>query len=618
MTIDSIDTIKRRMIRNACKIWGFNDIQDINSFDPVLALLIGALAEELHNISNEINKTDARVVEKMLELLFNQHSFSHTPAHAIAYAKPLQSNVIINQFYQFYFNKPVSSNEGKNGAPDKKNIYFTPTANFTLINGEVKYLLTGKTLFELDGNYKEILAEIKRKALPNYSKLLIGIKLDSLVDKLDGLSLFFSFKNIKEEDRFYQSLHSAKWKINGNEVPFKKGLEIDLKKTDNTLFEKIKKENNISYKSCRFINDLYSKKFITLSLENCQLSDLKMADNEPHILTEYLEDEKLPVFNKEIAWIEVELTQPVSSEEINDLIISMNCFPIINRELNEYTHSIVKGTNIIPLVSDKLFFDIEQVSDSKDSVYVPKTSVETENKTKHSYLIRQGGITRFDTRDAKQTINHLIGLIRDEAAAFSIRGTDLISSELKQLDQIVSRLKQRIDTSEIGNELNSYLIVDSDVNYDKLFVSFWTLAGSMANNIRPGTKLSVQKGIDIDDKSLQLVTHTAGGRQEMTKEDKLNTLRRALLSKGKVVTVEDIKTLCFVLFGENLDSVDVKKGVVLDLTPGKGMSRSIDITLLLGNNNNLSEQDVKHKIEELKMMLIQNSINLLPYRIFVK
>ena len=77
MPTDTIDAIKRRMIQNASKIWGYQDIQDINSFDPVLSLLIGALAEELHNVSKEINKSDARVVEKLLELLFNQNIFSN-------------------------------------------------------------------------------------------------------------------------------------------------------------------------------------------------------------------------------------------------------------------------------------------------------------------------------------------------------------------------------------------------------------------------------------------------------------------------------------------------------------------------------------------------------------
>ena len=57
------------MIRNASGIWGYPDSQDINSFDPIVGMIIGALAEELYNISGEIKKTDARIVEKLFELL---------------------------------------------------------------------------------------------------------------------------------------------------------------------------------------------------------------------------------------------------------------------------------------------------------------------------------------------------------------------------------------------------------------------------------------------------------------------------------------------------------------------------------------------------------------------
>jgi len=105
MAIDSVDTIKRRMIRNASKLWGFHDSQDINSFDPVLGLILGALAQELHHLNNEMSTSEGRIVEKLLELLFNQSVFTHFPSHGVARANPTQARVNINQFYQFYAEK---------------------------------------------------------------------------------------------------------------------------------------------------------------------------------------------------------------------------------------------------------------------------------------------------------------------------------------------------------------------------------------------------------------------------------------------------------------------------------------------------------------------------------
>ncbi|HCE56563.1 MAG TPA: hypothetical protein DER09_01905, partial [Prolixibacteraceae bacterium] len=217
----------------------------------------------------------------------------------------------------------------------------------------------------------------------------------------------------------------------------------------------------------------------------------------------------------------------------------------------------------------------------------------------------------------KETIQNLISLIRDEAAAFQINGTDLLSSELKQLDQIISRLKQRIDISNVASNLDAYLVLESEASYDKIFVEYWTMSGELANNIRPGSKLNVRRGADFNDKNVVFITQTVGGKHTLQKEEKINTLRSSLLSKGRVVTVEDVKALSIVIFGSTVKNVEVEKGVFLDPAIGKGMSRCLDVFITLGRND-LSEPEIKHRTEDLKKQLIQKSTNILPYRVFVK
>lgn len=617
MPVDTIDTIKRRLIRNASKIWGYSDVQDINSFDPVLALIIGALAEELHNISRETEAADARVIDKLLEVIYSRNVFTHFPSHAVAHAKPLQPRVEMNDYYQFYYTKEEHGAEAIEGKTLKKNVFFSPTTNCTVFNGEIKYLFAGKFLFEIDRQSKEFIAEAPANIPGGDKTLLLGIQLDPLIEFLDGLSLFFSFKNIQSDDRFFHKLHAAKWKINGKEVVFSNKLNTGTYGSENSLTLMMKKESDISYRTSTFINDFYTKKFMILEKSVYRQKDFLQDNYEPMILKEYFQEQKTDIFAKDIIWIEIDFLQPILFEEVNDLIISMNSFPVINRELNEYTHSIVKGTNVIPLLTDDLFFDVKKVTDSRDVVYVSLTSNEKNEEEGNTFFIRQGGITRFDSRDAKETIKHLIDLVRDESAAFSIKGTDLITSELKELDQILSRLEQRIDTSGIAHDLHSYLILESDTEYDKIQVQFWSIAGEKANNIRPGSNLSVYKGIDLDEKSVALLTQTTGGRQKLSKEDKLNSLRRSLLSKGRVVTVEDIKALCFEVLGTNLKKVEVKKGVGMN-SKGKGLGRTLDIYLYFTEGNELTMDELWHKTETLKVRLKQESVNLLPYRVFVK
>jgi hypothetical protein len=615
MPIDTIDTIKSRMIRNASKIWGYAEVQDMNAFDPVLGLLIGALAEELYRISREINQSDTRVINKLLDILFARNLFTHFPAHGIAYAEPVRPQVVINELYQFYASRNSGNMDSGKETREKKDLFFSPPFPCNLFDGKIKYLIAGTFLYEVNGRLKEMVAEASEKASQEVRTLLLGIKMNPLIEYLDGLSLFFTFKNIRPDSRFYHTLQSSKWSINGKEVDFHQGM--DSIHAEDPLANFIKRDSDITYRSIGFVRDFYQANFMTLDARNYRLADFFKDHYEPTVLKERFKGQKVNFADQDVVWLSIDLSQPVSLEEMDDLVVSINCFPVINRELNEFTYSIVKGMNIVPLSTEDFFFDLRSVTDSEDRVYRPLDSANLTGEEGLTCYVRQEGVTRFDSRDAREAIKQLTDLVRDEAAAFSAQGTDLISHELKQLDQILSRLEQRMNSSGDAHEPGSYLILESTDEYDKIQVQFWSIAGDRANNIRPGTKLSVYNGMDVDDKSLVLYTHTVGGRQKLTREDKLNTLRRSLLSKGRVVTKEDIKALCFELFGKDLQNVEVKKGVALDSSPGKGMTRTLDVHLFLKEKNSVSAEDLAYKTRSLKVRLSRESVNLLPYRVFI-
>ena len=85
---ESKDKIKSRMIRNAARIWGFQEPQSEGSFDPLVSLLLGACAFELEKISSEINNTESRIIERLVNILTPQPITSPQPAYAVAFARP--------------------------------------------------------------------------------------------------------------------------------------------------------------------------------------------------------------------------------------------------------------------------------------------------------------------------------------------------------------------------------------------------------------------------------------------------------------------------------------------------------------------------------------------------
>ena len=617
MIADSKETIRSRMIRTASGLWGFTDAQDVNSFDPVVGMILGALAEELYAVYTEIKKTDSRILGKLQDILFNQHGYNHMPAHGIARAKPLQPRVAIGETSQFCHTRKITRSINKETKYENKSIYFTPTTEIHLFRAEVKYLAAGEQLFEISEQYKEPAGTASSHIPSDLSKLFIGIKADPLIDRLDGLTLMFALKNKQYEERMLNALLSGTWKINNQKVVFRPGFETEPELPRNALNEMLKEENDLSFRICRYVNDLYRKRFVILENGNYSMKHLAQPDSIPEEIRRRFPGHILKSIPGDLLWIELCLPYPVTPEMISALVVSINCFPVINRELREFSQILTKGLNIIPLNTEDLFFDIRNITDSKGGSFKPLQSFESNGSADDGYWIRQGGVARFDSLDAAEAINHLTELIRDERASFALLGTDMISTELKQLDQIITRLKQRLDTTNANRESTPYVMLNSKSNFERAFVQFWSTSGEMGNNIRADSRMTVHRANEVDPNSVVFVTATSGGKRKLTGEERMNKLRRTLLSKGRVVTPEDIKALCYEHFGSDLLKADISKGTYLHHDHNKGSCRSVDISLTLDPRSTLSGEDLEQKTEGLLTRLKLESVNLLPYRVFI-
>jgi hypothetical protein len=297
----------------------------------------------------------------------------------------------------------------------------------------------------------------------------------------------------------------------------------------------------------------------------------------------------------------------------------MNCFPVVNRQLNEFTISSRDNINIIPLETEDSFLDIKSGTNSSGKTYSMKSFTSLGEIQKGSYILRQGGIARFDSRNAREMINYLLELLRDESAAFSILGTDMISSNLRELNQGIARLEQRLQDSNIVRENLSYLMLKAEPQDDMVFVEFWSTKASQANKIKSGNKLAVYEGSDIKNGSVVLMTSTVGGRDKMETEDRLNAYRRTLLSRGRVVTPEDVKVLCYEHFGKNVDKVEIRKGLTTGDSVTEGFIRSVDVFITLSKRMTpYPEDELRFMIDDLHIRLREQSSNNIPFRIFIK
>lgn len=607
---DSKEKIKSRMIRNAARIWGYKEPQSESSFDPLVSLLLGACAFELEKISREINNTESRIIERLVSILTPQPITSPHPAFSIAFARPISKDARVLAENQFY--TEVQSSESADTKKEDKQIFFSPTGTFNLTDGSVKYIAALSKLYEIvDDQYKDLLTDKLKSQLPS-SSLYIGLELK---EKPSEITAYFDMISDHLKQSFFTELESCILKIGNTELKAKMGI-TDLGQRDNDVFHSIKRELELSAKISRHVNKYFERQFITINLNDIDDSVLEAGRNLPELLKGAIAEEDRESIDSQVLWLEMQFTVPVTDELLENLICSLNCFPVINLKKNEYTGSTRELINIIPLHTDDVFFDLKSVTNSKGENYKVKHFESQANLTKGTALIRHEGVGRFDSRTATEFLDYMLELLKEESAAFNVIGSDMISSNLRELNQSIARLEKKIEDVQLEKGDTAYLMLKPQDGDRQVFVEFWSTNCSYGNNIRAGTELNVYQADDIDYNSARLLITSLGGKEKPSTEERINTYRRSLQSGTRVVTREDIKSLCYEHFSGSVAKIRIEKGIEKGLKKSQGFIRTIDINLYLKEGLGLGESEkniIRHK---LLVLLEEYSSNAFPYRIF--
>lgn len=613
---ESKEKISSRMIKNASKLWGFQDTQSESSFDPIVGMILGALSNELAKVSTEINTVEARVLEKLVDLLSPEPITGPFPAHALIRAKSVDPVFEITPDYQFYVNKRYIKS-GDHSAQEKS-VFFTPAGYYKLFNGELKYLVSASKIFQYENALEKEMIAMGRstKAVKN-SDIWLGIKFHENVEVLDGLSICFDLRNEAYQESFYESLSKGNWTVNTQKATFVQGLNSN--NNTNNLDELLQQELDVATKVNNHINRYYKTKFLTLGEKKFAPPKQFAENNIPEEFYKIFTHDDLGKIENNLVWIKVEFPQIVSPEIFDDLFCSINCFPAVNKHLNEFSQSSRDFINIIPLLSDEVFFAMKQVIGSDGNTFVEKSFSGIGDIDQGSYIIRHGGVGRFDSRNAAELVSYLLELLRDESAAFSIIGADMISSDLKELNQTITRLEQRLADSNVVKKDIPYLLLKSHPERDTLFVEFYTTSGAFGNKIKSGENLFIYEGSGLWADSIMTITTSVGGREQMDTEERVNAYRKALLSHGRVVTKEDIKALCYEHLGKLLNKVEIKKGLQTGKSTDSGFIQTLDIFLELNKHSDeIDDEELQFLKKDLLVKLEEQSFGALPFRCFIK
>ncbi|MBM0656950.1 type VI secretion system baseplate subunit TssF [Capnocytophaga genosp. AHN8471] len=605
------EQIKNRMIKRASRMWGYSELESESSFDPVLELLLSACASELEKLRFEQENSRARITDRILEIIFPNQIVGVVPSQTLLQLTPLENNVQLSRYNHFKAIKKTQNIYDPTQV-NTKDIYFSPTLEMKLTTAQVKYLLYGnKALQQESFFYQEEIARSERN-IPS-GEFWIGLQASG-VEKLEDLCFYIDVNNKEQKEFFTYYLQQVKVFSEGKEYELVEGYNVPINSVE---YENIISKNYTGIDAIyNEVNQFYQGNFFTLkgTLSPPQGEEKSVATTllENHFFNHNF------ITEKDIIWLQFKFYEVISPKILENVRIALNCVPAINIRHTEDYKRIKGQLTLYPLMGEDSFLDIDYIADNHKKRYDVKNYLSDDNI---SIVLRRGGVARFDERNALEHLQHLLSLIREETAAFSAIGNEYaIEEELKQIGQNLASIYQNIKEKNLSLNTNPYLIFSSnnremDMNF---IISYWHTAAEEGNDIKTGVLLDCDSENKTAISRAITVRPSLGGRRGLTTSDKILEYRNALLSRGRIVTIADVKTFAKSHFKHTIEGLDVQKGTKKEISLKGGFKRTIDIYLNKNKEVEVSETEWEYLKDSFLIKLEKSSTNIYPYRIFEK
>jgi hypothetical protein len=601
------ERIKDRILRRAARMWGYNELEAETSFDPIVGLLLSACAAELEKLGFELESSRSRIIERVLEVMFPEEVSGVIPARALLQVNPLENNAKV-LLYNSFKTAIRKHNPTENTV---KEIYFSPSIEAKLTAAKVKYFAYNETLHHIESFFFDDVIGKAEKHLPS-GELWLGIHAPNK-ENLEDLMFFIDINNTYQKELFFYYLKQVKVYFGDKEYILQEGYNVE---DDGLNLENIITKNYSDLEQVyNEINQYYKSHFFTLK------GKMEFTDKpqEEKLFTQYFPNHKIDEDN--IVWLKFQFSEAIVPDILQNVRFALNCIPVLNIKNNSISRRIKGRLNIIPIDEEDHFLDLDYVSDERGKrLDIKNYEAESEGMTA---LLRKGGVSRFDRRNASELLQYLLELIKDETAAFAGMGGNSATEVLKQINQNVASLHQIAKEKNFTQTNNPYLIISSgnpDIDIQNT-ISYWSTTAEEANSLKPATILTLHNSGDgVLNNTAVMIQPSVGGRKKLSSQDKILEYRNALLTRGRIVTVADIKAFGMNHFKNLVLGIEVQKGTKKEVSLKGGFSRTIDISLIKNKEqmDNINPSEWEYLCESFLLKLKNASANIYPYRLFEK
>jgi len=590
-------------------------------FDPVVRFMAGALASELERVYQHLHDTESRLQRRLTNVLLPEYFHLPQPAHALATGMASSESFIIDENTAF---SKIEEEED-----DQRDIAFTPLFPSRILPIDIKLIATESQIINVKsrprfsrGKTKEDREEIRR--------ILIGFEAPESISNWQGASLFLDLRGTgaesSEKALFFAAIPNSRCTLHGKKIKVQKGLP------QNDLILEDYLNGNERLQS--LVRARYEHHFLTFR-------DAEIEEVTPVLATEYLptwfakamqneEDiqdalSKLdPNINKPLYWLELQLSKPVELTQVAArLSVRMNVFPVVNRRLNgdeKGGHHYLRNNSIkwVPLKPKEDFISIRRVYEEKPPEYqtfIFKPFADFKEERKPSYTLRHGGVGRWDDFNAWQRLAYVVSILQDNYKQEELIQEAAASLSLEDVHHLLGKKISKTAREEKPTK-DIYVLLHAGISAGiRVRVEYWTSIGAAANNLAAKAKLKCtsKDKSNFDGDSIELIIGTTDGRDPLNSTQQLNAMKTALLSRGKIVTREDVKVFCKSFLNEKLETVQVRDGVGTDPRFDFGMTRLLEIQLK--PSKKAVKEDWDGICRQVQTLLEQQSTSSIPFRV---
>ncbi|MCW3788877.1 hypothetical protein [Plebeiibacterium sediminum] len=579
--------IRDRMLKEVAQMWHMEGHVNHDNFDPLVNMLVTALSSESELIYKEIYRTQERVAGSLLSKLIPYVNKGVQPAHSIVLLNPGESYV------EFPGHTELTT-QVRSASNDLINIHFATAQSVNLIKGGVvKMHSLGQSFEVVDYRFKvKCEAVFSDSRFIKDTQLKIDVRYDGGSFDLEWIPVFFDLRvpGITKE-MFYTKLKHAKFFINNILV------SVVADKYNEELLE----EENVLINLENTVNEFYKHQYFKLEIpEQLKVDPVDVSyeyEKRSHIFT-----------------ITVDFGGFIHPDVFKELFCFVNTVPVINIRKHS---KVFKGRNdfsVFQLLQEDSFYCIKSVCSDTGKYYHMYNGGEVGVGREGTYLLRKEEVEGLTAKGAKEIIDYLVGVMRNENAVLLNVARGNFLNDIKLLKQITTKLQHTISESDNKGD-STYIFLADEQAPDYVFIDYYTTKGNSLTGIKVNTPVFAVKGVMLKQQGNFTLTPLSGGRDALKDEEFINEVRHAMLSGGRIVTSRDVSSLIYKHYRDFVVDLSIEKGMMESVDLKRGFVRTIDIKVK--TNGNLSGEDCSSIGKIVLSELRERGSEVFPYRLIV-